>query len=147
MRFWDSSALVPLTIDERFSAVAIELAAGDRDHVVWWVTPIEVEAALARALRLQSLDEPTYRRGVETLSAFRAESFEVAPIEGVRREALRIVRLHDLRTADALQLAAALTWCSGEPAGHGFVSFDRRLRAAARAERFEVLPNEIPGGA
>jgi hypothetical protein len=48
--------------------------------------------------------------------------------------------LHDLRAADALQLAAALIACDEQPALLPFVTLDRRLADAARREGFRVLP-------
>jgi len=45
-----------------------------------------------------------------------------------------------LRVADALQLAAALVSSEVTPRGDGFVTLDDRLRTAARAEGFAVLP-------
>jgi predicted nucleic acid-binding protein len=50
---------------------------------------------------------------------------------------MRVLRLHALRAADALQLAAALEW-SGSPAAGVIVSFDERLAQAAAREGFEV---------
>jgi hypothetical protein len=58
----------------------------------------------------------------------------------VREQAGRVLRLHPLRVADALQLAAALVWCQGDPIHHDFVCLDQRLREAARREGFHILP-------
>ena len=67
MRFWDSSALVPLAVAEASSEVVVPLAESDRDPIVWWITPIEVEAALSRALRMKRLDDEEYRRRLDAL--------------------------------------------------------------------------------
>ena len=40
---------------------------------------------------------------------------EVLPAEAVREQAARLLRLHPLRAADALQLAAALVWADSPP--------------------------------
>jgi len=69
-----------------------------------------------------------------------AAASEVEPLEEVRAEACRLVRVHDLRAADAFQLAAALAWANHRPAGIGFVCLDRRLCRAATRAGFEVLP-------
>jgi hypothetical protein len=45
-----------------------------------------------------------------------------------------------LRAADSLQLAAALLWTRGRPAGHDLVCLDERLREVAVSEGFAVLP-------
>jgi hypothetical protein len=58
----------------------------------------------------------------------------------VRENAARALLLHPLRAADSLQLAAALLWTRGRPAGHDLVCLDERLREAATSEGFAVLP-------
>jgi uncharacterized protein len=55
----------------------------------------------------------------------------------VRRQSRRLLRIHPLRAADALQLAAAIVW-SGHRDDSEFVSFDARLRDAARREGFAL---------
>jgi predicted nucleic acid-binding protein len=67
---------------------------------------------------------------------------EVAPAEHVRTASVRILRVHDLRAADSLQLAAALIWINHDPSGAGFVCLDKRLREAAAKEGFDVHPLE-----
>jgi hypothetical protein len=47
-----------------------------------------------------------------------------------------------LKTADALQLSAALLWCENEPDGRAFVCSNGVLRTAANDEGFQVLPPE-----
>jgi hypothetical protein len=58
----------------------------------------------------------------------------------VRENAARALLLHPLRAAGSLQLAAALLWTRGRPAGHDLVCLDERLREAATSEGFAVLP-------
>ena len=69
---------------------------------------------------------------------------EVQPSETVRNVAERLLAVHALRAADALQLAAALTACGAHAKGQGFVSLDQRLRIAAYKEGFTVLPDTLP---
>jgi hypothetical protein len=57
----------------------------------------------------------------------------------VRRSAERLLRTHPLRTAESLQLAAALVAADHDPATLTVVSVDERLNAAARREGFVVL--------
>jgi predicted nucleic acid-binding protein len=61
---------------------------------------------------------------------------EVEPTQTVRRQAERLVRLHPLRAADALQLAAALVACHHEPGTLPFLTADERLAEAAQREGF-----------
>lgn len=142
MRFWDTSAIVPLAIRERFSDEMMRLADEDRAVIVWWSTAVEIEAALRRALRSGRIGDSEYRFAARTLESFQTDRIEVSPGDEVRRLANRLLRVHDLRAADALQLAAALVWCEARPGGEGFVSLDRRLREAAEREGFTVLPAE-----
>jgi uncharacterized protein len=51
-----------------------------------------------------------------------------------------VLATHALRAAEALQVAAALTWCDESPRGERFVCLDERLKQAARREGFDVLP-------
>jgi predicted nucleic acid-binding protein len=53
--------------------------------------------------------------------------------------ARRLLRVHTLRAADALQLAAAITVAEGLPASLEVVTLDQQLAAAARREGFPVL--------
>ena len=64
----------------------------------------------------------------------------VSPSDELRRRAARLLAVHPLRAADALQLAAALLWCEEQPHAEGFVSLGVKLRDAALKEGFTVLP-------
>jgi predicted nucleic acid-binding protein len=55
-------------------------------------------------------------------------------------DAARLTLEHDLRSLDALHLAAALLLPRGELV---FASWDRRQHAAAGAEGLQVMPEEI----
>jgi predicted nucleic acid-binding protein len=61
------------------------------------------------------------------------------PSENVRTLALRFLRIHPLRAADALQLAAAAIVAEGQSNVMPFVSNDRRLLEAARLEGFAII--------
>jgi hypothetical protein len=56
-----------------------------------------------------------------------------------RRPAERLVSVHPLRAADAVQLGAALVAADLDPAGLELVTFDERLATAAEKEGFSVL--------
>ncbi len=140
MKFWDTSALVPLFLSEPASARARRIAAADSALVVWWATRTECVSAVARRRRegdLSAADEQRARRALEALSG---EWSEVLPSAAVRQRAERLLAVHVLRAADALQLAAALLWSRGQTGTHAVVCLDERLRAAALAEGFQVLP-------
>jgi predicted nucleic acid-binding protein len=107
----------------------------DPELVVWWGSAIECASAIARLHRDGQLTtvEESAARGV--LAELNRSWYEVQPGDGIRDQALRLLRLHPLRAADALQLAAALEW-SGTPAAGVFMTFDDRLRSAAHREGF-----------
>jgi len=135
VRFWDASALVPLVLEQPRTAQARALLRADSELVVWWGSPIECASAIARLHRDGQLTAREEARARALLTTLRASWFEVQPGDAVREQALRILRLHPLRAADALQLAAALEWAGSPPEGT-FVSFNERLGAAAHREGF-----------
>lgn len=135
MRFWDSSALVPLLLQQPRTEHARHLIEEDGEPVVWWGSTVECGSAIARLHREGHLGRAEEAEARSLLDALRQSWFEIQPADGVREQALRLVRLHTLRAADALQLAAALEW-AGSPREAAFVTFDERLRDAAQREGF-----------
>lgn len=139
MRFWDSSALVALLVDEPRSAAAEAWLREDPEIIVWWATEIECASAVARLEREGALDPGGTRTALSRLRRLAGAWNEVEASDAVRRVALRILRVHPLRAADALQLAAASVAAEGDPASLEFVTFDARLAAAAELEGFAHL--------
>lgn len=144
MRFWDTSALVPLLLQETSSDRMERLHDDVPGLVVWWGSLVEAVSAISRSERLGTITREVAVFGLGMLSALREGAFEIQPSEEVRARASRIVSVHPLRAADAFQLGSALVWCQERTAGVGFVSLDNRLREAALREGFEVLPAENP---
>jgi predicted nucleic acid-binding protein len=103
----------------------------------WWGSSIECASAIARIHRDGLLSAAAERQARSLLDALRKSWFEVQPGEGIREQALRLLRVHALRAPDALQLAAALDWAGSPPEGD-FVTFDDRLRDAAAREGFQA---------
>ena len=48
MRFWDSSAIIPLIVEESASARIRDVYESDRGMLVWWGTLVEGRSCLAR---------------------------------------------------------------------------------------------------
>lgn len=140
MKFWDSSAIIPLCVDEVPTTRIKRLADEDSALVVWWTTPIECYAALARRRREGMLTATEEGQAQRVLSLLCDRWTEIEPSREMREVAMRVLRLHSLRAADSLQLAAALIWAHGHASGLVFVSLDQRLREAASLEGFSVLP-------
>jgi len=135
VRFWDSSAIVPLCLQQPLTEPARALHQSDAELVVWWVSPIECASAIARLHREGHLTDEQEVAARDLLATVRVSWFEMQPGDAIRELALRLLRVHPLRAADALQLAAALEW-AGSPVSDAFVTFDGRLSAAARREGF-----------
>lgn len=139
MRFWDTSALLPLLLAERRSPVVEALLRSDAQVAVWCLTEVEIASGLSRRVRegLGRGDEAAARARARML----AERWqEVVSLDAPRRRALRLLRAHALSAADAMQLAAALVLCDERPDELEFVCLDDRLAEAARQEGFRVLP-------
>jgi len=141
VKFWDSSALVPLVVDETTTSSMRRLLASDRDVVIWMMTGVELLSALGRVGRTsQALADllPGVRADVMDLVTRCAT---VTDVDGVRRRAERLVGVHPLAAADALQLAAAMLASGDRPETLEFVTLDQQLARAAKLEGFRVVVN------
>jgi predicted nucleic acid-binding protein len=138
MRFWDSSAIVALIVDEAGHKDALAALGEDTDMLVWWATPVECLSALTRREREGSLGADALRTATERLRALSGQWHEVLPTTALRSMAERMLRVHPLRAADALQLAAAVIAAEREPSSLQFLSFDERLIEAASKEGFHI---------
>ena len=140
MIFWDSSAIVPLLVDEPESSTVGSIARDDPVLVVWWGTRIECASALSRLEREGGLAVEETEIARDLLSELSECWAEVLPTDPLRRQAERLLLRHPLRAADALQLAAATAWAESEPDRHPLCTLDDRLAEAARGEGFKILP-------
>jgi len=139
MRYWDSSALMALFVQESESENRIELLKKDSRVITWWASRIECASALNRLRREGTIGETALVQALSNVEAFCEGCVEIIPSEEVRKRSIRLVRLHPLRTGDALQLAAALVAAHEDPSSLAIVSSDERLRSAAEREGFVVL--------
>jgi uncharacterized protein len=60
---------------------------------------------------------------------------------GILDDAARLVAAHGIRAYDAVQLAGAIAVRDADPDCATFACFDQRLRRAASAESFDLLPD------
>jgi len=139
VKFWDSSAILPLLIDERTSASVAAVYEDDERQIVWCLTEVEAVSALSRRERQGGVTTDV-ERARSTLRILSERWEEVTSVESVRTRAIRLLSTHGLRAADALQLAAALVFCDEQTESLPFVCLDDRLSEAARKERFPILP-------
>jgi hypothetical protein len=108
-------------------------------QVTWWATGVEAVSAFNRLRREQALTMAGRGQALARLDHLRRRWHEVQPADALRDEAERLLAVHPLRAADALQLAAALTWCGYKPRGRCFVGSDGALTKAAETEGFSVV--------
>ena len=138
MRFWDASAIVPLILDEPPSPAVKAEYQRDPEMIVWWATDIECVSAIARRERDGLLSPAAAAAAIERLDFLGAAWQEVQPSPPLRRTAVRLLRVHPLRAADALQLAAGLAASDGDARSLTFVTLDDRLAQAAVREGFVI---------
>jgi predicted nucleic acid-binding protein len=117
------------------------VAAEDPLMCVWWAAEIECVSALARLEREGALTDVAMTTAIGRLDILADSWNEVQPVANVRAAARRLLRVHALRAADALQLAAAIVAAEGMASSLDVVTLDDRLAAAARREGFTVHEN------
>ena len=139
MKFWDASAIVPLLVAEAATRFLQELAKRDADMLAWWGSQVECASALARLERADHLDRRGAALAFDRLKQVADGWHEIEPGEFVRQNAIRFLRVHPLRAADALQLAAAFVAAERRPASLEVVTLDDRLADAARKEGFALI--------
>ena len=141
MMYWDTSAIVPLLLPESPRDALLTLLERDPVMLVWWGTPVECTSAVARREREGALDVIEAGAALERLRDLVAAWREMLPGESIRTTAQRLLRVHPLRAADALQLAAALVLSRDRPRWP-LVTCDRQLASVAELEGFDVI---MPG--
>jgi len=136
--FWDTSCLVPLCVQQS-STSAVEALSRQYRIVVWWEAPVEVRGALARLIRMGQLTSKGQTQALIVLDKMRRNWQEVYPDDPLRERAESLVERFPLTAGDALQLAAALTWCIGHPRNRPFVAADAQLLEAAQQLGFRAI--------
>jgi predicted nucleic acid-binding protein len=140
--FLDSTAFVKLFVQEAGTDAIIRLmeATEDNRKLISAGTPLEVYAALRRRERVGGI---AHEDGEAARNILRVEAARMVqqPLNPAVLEAARqVLDRHELRSAEALQLGAAVV---AREMFQGmevvFVSADLRLLEAARGERFQTL--------
>ena len=142
VRFWDTSALVPLLVEEATSEACRLLLQGNPPMVVWALTRTELASAVWRRARVGDIAAADMPVVIDRLASLAARWNEVTDLDLVRDRADRLLAVHSLRAADAQQLAAALVVCEERPKGRDFITSDGALAFCARAEGFTVIVPE-----
>lgn len=127
MNFWDTSALVALSVDEPHRQHALNALEEDVRMVVWWGASVEYVAALSRRERDGSLTNDEVTRHLAHLRALSRVWYEVQPGQ-------RIKVPHNG--------FSAYTRCGQPPAG----GRARRGRARSYERRFRLLRRTAESG-
>jgi hypothetical protein len=138
MRYWDASALVPLVVAEA-SSDGLRRLAREGDVVTWCFSAVEISSAIERRAREGALGAADRQAVLATRADLAGVWTEITAVAAVRERACRLLAVHSLRAADAVQLAAALVAAGDRPAGHEFVCADGRLADAAEREGYRLL--------
>jgi predicted nucleic acid-binding protein len=135
--FWDASSLVPLCAIQSSTQMALQMERKYR-YVVWWATHVEVTSALNRMRRQHEISEATYTQAKLQAEGIKDLWAVVMPSLRIEHDARLLLERYPLGAADALQLAAALSWCEHKPKSKVFLTFDKRLKEAAEATGFNL---------
>jgi predicted nucleic acid-binding protein len=135
--FWDSSALIPLCVQQAQTERATALFE-DHGVVVWWSTPIEIVSGLTRLLRMREIDAEEFQEGKQIAQIIAKTWALIGPSEQIADRAKALLEMYPLSAVDAMQLGSALEWCEGQPFGKVFLTFDRRLGEAAGLAGFTL---------
>ena len=87
--------------------------------------------ALARTVREGRIAPSQLDRAIATADSIWSKASVIDPEPAILDQTQRLLFAYPLRAADALQLAALITFANGRPREVDFISFDHRLRAAA----------------
>jgi hypothetical protein len=139
VRFWDTSALVALVVEEPASAACRRLLRSRDEIGAWALTRTEMVSAVWRRARDAELAAKDVPRALSRIAQLAAAWIEVTDMDVVRDRAERLLAIHALRSADAVQLSAALLLVRERSRGRDFVVADGALAAAASAEGFNVI--------
>ena len=108
MTFWDTSALLLVLAEQPGGLDVVPLMEKGSDVAVWWGTRVELVSGVCRLHREGRIDEKALSGLLSKIDAVTSEANQVEPTEQVERLQFVCLELHNLRAADALQLAAAL---------------------------------------
>jgi len=126
-------------VNESTSEKVRDLYNTDSRILTWWGTSIECASALSRLEREGKLTGSLLQETFNTLKELQIGWNEIEPTDEVRNIAKRLLRVHALRTQDAMQLAAALSICKPGSNSTEFVCLDQRLNLAAQKEGFRLV--------
>lgn len=105
------------------------------------IAHVEATAALARMRKGRRLTPTQLKRALEDLEGIWRGVFTHAVDEALLTKAAESALAHSLRAYDAVHLAGALSFASGEELD--FACWDKELRAAAKKQGFALVPEHL----
>jgi len=139
VKFWDTSALIPLLLEEPGTDLALAWIREDADVVIWGLTRLEMAASIERASRDGRISPAARQAALGRADRIATDASEVTDLAAVRVRAVPVLGRHALRASDAAQLGAALLVADPDPRSLTMVVLDRRLADAALREGLKVL--------
>jgi predicted nucleic acid-binding protein len=133
--------VIPLLVFQPTSSEVDGWFSQDSEMALWTLTSVELASAMRRLVREGTLDERQANEAEARADELLQTSHLVINVETVKVQARRLLRLHTLRAADAMQLGAALEWSAGRPLGRVLHTLDTQLGRAAAREGFRVIPD------
>ncbi len=131
--FFDASALAKRYVEEEHSSEVLRWLE-EATPAVCRLSEVEIASVLARRFRDEVISSVDRDRALAALDGD-LRAVHVVELSGAVLRAARATLLrHPLRAADAIQLAAALLLRERLRAPIAFLTFDRRLAAAAERE-------------
>ena len=83
MKFWDSSALIPLLVEEEVTIPLRDLYLGEPGTITWWCTPVECASAVSRLEREGRLSPQAATDTLERLDALSRHWHRIEPVDAV----------------------------------------------------------------
>lgn len=136
MKFWDTSAIIPLLVNEQYSDIVDPIFTKDSSMIVWWGTSIECISAISRLDRENKITPEEQAQIIARLNELRDSWREIQATPLIKQYAERILQVHPLRAQDAQQLAACLI--ANQDMVIEFLTFDKRLEIAGRKEGLKL---------
>ena len=126
--YFDTSAIVPLMIDEATSEHSLILWNATDEPISSVLVYVETRAALAAAFRSKRLNKNQFESSKELFEVLYEKIMEVQVTHSLLHRASELSELLSLRSYDAVHLASAETVGDDECI---FATYDNRLSSAA----------------
>src|ERR1035438_3638425 len=98
--FWDSSALLPLCVEQKQTGRARALFA-NQAVAVWWSTPVEIISGLTRLLRMGEIGRDELLAGKQLAQTIATNWVSIKPSARIAAQACSLLERHPLRAGDA----------------------------------------------